>query len=114
MTWELRISSEAEACIDEQQQWYESDEKHGGAILANRWLASIEVALGELCQRPERHGFAPENGRWRPELKIRQMRFKPWKTRSAWRVLYVLDETKGIIALLQVRQEHRRRLFEGD
>jgi hypothetical protein len=114
MKWELRISSEAEACLVEQQRWYESDEKHGGADLAIRWLALIEAALGELCRSPKRHGFAPENGRWRPELNIRQMRFKPWKTRSAWRVLYVLDEKSGIITVLQVRHEHRRWLFEGD
>ena len=114
MNWELRISSEAEACINEQQQWYESDEKRGGTVLADRWLELIEVAMTELCKHPERHGFAPENGRWRPELNIRQMRFKPWKTRSSWRVLYVLDEKNGIITILQVRHEHRRWLFEGD
>ena len=114
MNWRLRIASEAEACIREQQQWYESDEKHGGADLADRWLTSLEVALGELCERPERHGFAPENGRWRSELSIRQMRFKPWKTRSAWRVLYVLDERHRVITILQVRHEHRRWLFEGE
>jgi hypothetical protein len=114
MNWELRISSEAEACSNEQQQWYESDEKHGGAALANRWLALIEVAMGELCKRPEKHDFAPESARWRPELNIRQMRFKPWKTRSAWRVLYVPDETNGIITILQVRHEHRRWLFEAE
>lgn len=112
MSWELRISSEAEACINEQQQWYESDERHGGADLANRWLGLIEAALGELENHPERHGFAPENGRWRPELKIRQMRFRPWRSRSAWRVLFVLDEANGIITILQVRHEHRKWLFE--
>lgn len=114
MNWELRISSEAEACLKEQKQWYESDEKHGGADLANRWLALIEVAMLELCKRPKKHGFAPENGRWNPELNIRQMRFKPWKTKSVWRVLYVLDETSGIITVLQARHEHRRLLFEEE
>ncbi len=114
MSCKLRISSEAEACLKEQIQWYKSDEKHGGAELASRWLALIEVAMIEICKGPKKHGFAPENGRWNPDLNIRQMRFKPWKTKSVWRVLYVLDETSGIVTILQVRHERRKLLFEKE
>jgi hypothetical protein len=28
-------------------------------------------------RHPERHGFAPESGRWMPGIAIRQARFKP-------------------------------------
>ncbi len=112
MNWELRISSEAEACLKEQIQWYKSDEKHAGSELASRWLALLKGAMTELCKGPKKYGFAPENGRWNPDLNIRQMHFKPWKTKSVWRVLYVLDEASGIITILQVRHERRKLLFE--
>ena len=89
--FELRLSSEAERCIEEQLLWYEADENHGGAELADLWMGLLETTLETLKQHPERHGFAPENGRWKPDIPIRQMRFKPWKTPSAWRILYVID-----------------------
>lgn len=111
MSWNLRVSSEAEQCIDEQMQWYEIDEKHGGAELANRWLGKLEAALMKLSEHPERHGFAPENGRWHQGLDIRQMRFRPWKTKPGWRVLYVLDERLHTLTVLQVRHERRQWLF---
>ena len=95
MNYELRLSSEAERCIEEQLQWYEAAEQDGGSELADRWFDLLEAALEALGQHPERHGFAPENGRWMPEIAIRQMRFKPWKTSSAWRILYVMISDKA-------------------
>jgi len=109
----LRLSSEAERCIEDQLQWYEADEKYGGVELADRWLELLEAALDTLSQHPERHGYAPENGRWMPEISIRQMRFKPWKTPSAWRVLDVIDEKARLVTVLQVRHEKRPLLTEG-
>ena len=107
MNWELRISSEAERCIEEQMLWYEADERHGGADLADRWLKKLEAALQKLGDHPERHGFAPENGQWHPEVVIRQLRFKPWKSKPGWRVLYVMDDEKHRVIVLQVRHERR-------
>ena len=104
---ELRISSEAERCIEDQLQWYEADESNGGAERADRWIDLLEVALEALVKHPERHGFAPENGRWMSGIPIRQMRFKPWKTASVWRVLYVIDEKAGLVTVLQIRHEKR-------
>jgi plasmid stabilization system protein ParE len=111
--YELRVSPEAERCIDEQLLWYEANERNGGADLAVRWLDLLEVALESLSRHPERHGFAPENGRWMPAVAIRQMRFQPWKTTSVWRVLYVIDETAKWVTVLQVRHERRPLLDEG-
>lgn len=71
MDHELRISTEAERCIEEQLQWYEVDEANGGAELADRWLDLLTAALEALGRHPERNGFAPENGRWMPEVAIR-------------------------------------------
>ena len=108
---ELRISEEAERCIEEQLQWYEAAETDGGDALADRWLNLLEAALEGLGQHPERHGCAPENGRWRSEISIRQLRFKPWKTPSVWRVLYVIDDRARQVTVLQVRHEKRPLLF---
>jgi plasmid stabilization system protein ParE len=113
MNYELRLSSEAERCIEDQLQWYEADEKFGGTDLADRWLDLLEAALDTLSQHPERHGFAPENGRWMPAITIRQMRFKPWKTQSARRIIYVIDEKARQVMVLQVRHEKRPLLTEG-
>jgi plasmid stabilization system protein ParE len=107
MSYELRLSPEAERCIEEQLQWYEADEKNGGVELADRWLDLLEAALDALSLHPERHGFAPENGRWMSGVSIRQMRFKPWKTPSAWRILYVTDDETKLVTVLQVRHEKR-------
>lgn len=112
MDYELLLSSEAERCIEDQILWYEADETRGGAELADRWLDLLETAFDTLRQNPERYGFAPENGRWIPEIPIRQMRFKPWKTPSAWRILYVTDEQLARVTVLQVRHERRPLLPE--
>jgi plasmid stabilization system protein ParE len=113
MKYELRLSSEAERCIDDQLQWYEADETRGGVELADQWMDLLEAAFNTLNQHPERHGFAPENGRWMPRISIRQMRLKPWKTPSAWRVLYVIDEKARLVTVLQVRHEKRPLLDDG-
>ena len=110
--YELRLSAEAEHCVEYQLQWYEADEANGGAGLADRWLDLLEAAFDALGQHPERHGFAPENGRWMSEVSIRQMRFKPWKTPSAWRILYAIDDQARLVTVLQVRHEKRPLLPE--
>ena len=107
MIYGLHLSSEAERCIEDQLQLYEADEKNGGSELADRWVNLLEEALDALGQHPGRNGFAPENGRWMPEISIHQMRFKPWKAPSVWRVLYVIDEKARLVTVLQVRHEKR-------
>ena len=105
--YELLLSAEAERCIEDQLQWYEADQTADAAALANRWLGLMEVALDSLRQHLERQSSAPENGRWVPEISLRQMRFKPWKTPSAWRILFVIDEETQRVTVLQVRGERR-------
>jgi mRNA-degrading endonuclease RelE of RelBE toxin-antitoxin system len=105
MNYELRLSSETKQSIDEQMIWYESHEKNGGPELADRWMDLLEAALNSLTKNPEHHGFAPENGRWLPKISIRQLRFKPWKTPSAWRILYTIDQPTKVVAVLQIRHE---------
>jgi plasmid stabilization system protein ParE len=114
MSYELFLSDEAQRTIDDQIQWYEADEKHGGAALADRWLDKLEVALAKLSRSPQGHGPAPENGLWHPEVAIRQMQFRPWKSGVGWRVLYVVNEKQRIVTVLQVRHERRRWLFEAE
>ena len=107
MDYELLLSSEAERCIEDQLLWYEVAETGGGAKLADRWMDLLETALDTLKQHPERHKYAPENGRWLPGISIRQMRFKPWKTPLAWRIFFVIDEGAGQVTVLQTRHEKR-------
>lgn len=107
MSHELLISEEAERCIEDQLRWYEADEANGGVELADRWMDLLEAALEALARHPERHGYAPENGRWMAEIAVRQVRFKPWKTSSAWRILYVIDEPAKKVTVLQIRHERR-------
>jgi len=112
MTYELRFSREAETCIDDQLAWYEADESHGGIELADRWFAKLQDALATLTEKPTRHGFAPENGRWLSHLELRQMLFRPWKGKSTWRVLYVIDDEVKSVTVLQIRHAKRPFLFE--
>jgi plasmid stabilization system protein ParE len=114
MSYELTLSDEAQRTIEDQVQWYEADEKHGDAELADRWLNRLESALNRLATSPHRHGFAPENGRWHPELEIRQMQFRPWKSGVGWQVLFVIDEKQRHVTVLQVRHERRRWLFDKE
>ncbi|MFN0076348.1 MAG: type II toxin-antitoxin system RelE family toxin [Prosthecobacter sp.] len=110
--WSLADTGEDD--IDRQMIWYESDESHGGAVLANRWSDLLRLALDKLALSPHRHGFAPESGKWMPQYEIRQMLFRPWKTGVGWRVLYTIDEARKLVTILQIRHEHRRWLFEAE
>jgi hypothetical protein len=38
---------------------------------------------------------------------IRQLRFKPWKGPSAWRILYAINATARRVTVLQIRHEQR-------
>ncbi len=110
--WEL--SKPAKAAVERQLEWYESDQAHGGTELGDRWLASLERALEKLAIAPHHHGIAPENRRWNPQLEIRQMLLRPWKSGVGWRVIYTIDEDASLVSVLQIRHEHRRWLFERD
>lgn len=112
MKFHLLLSPEAERCIEEQLHWYEEDAKRGGTTLANRWLNRLEIALQNLADEPHRHGLAPENGRWMSNLVIRQVRLNPWKTRSAWRILFTVDENHRTVTVLQIRHASRRFLHQ--
>jgi hypothetical protein len=93
--------------MEEQLLWYEADDRNGGIELADRWMDLLEMTLEQLRKHPERHGFARENGRWRADVAIRQIRFKLWKTPSGWRILYVMDEKARQVTVIQIRHEKR-------
>ena len=113
MNYRVRLASSGDASITAQVEWYRSEERHGGEELAERWFSKLHVALATLATAPMRHGFAPENKKWLPEFEIRQMHFRPWKSGVGWRVLYTIDEDAQFVTVLQVRHEHRRRMFEA-
>jgi plasmid stabilization system protein ParE len=114
VSFRLTLTSEAEQSIEDQLLWYEEDDFRGGNQLADRWLAKLKAALREIADAPWQFGFAPENGRWSTHLELRQFRFEPWKTRSAWRILYIFDEGEKTVSVIQIRHAHRPFLHEEE
>jgi len=113
MTYLVKQTSSADECVASQVNWYHEDEQRGGEALALRWFDLQHVALAKLGNKPTRHGFAPENGKWMSKYEIRQMLFRSWKSGVGWRVLYTIDEGKKLVTIHQIRHEHRRWLFEA-
>jgi plasmid stabilization system protein ParE len=111
-TWEL--SDYGKEAINDQILWYEQNVYPDGDQLADRWFTEISDAFAVIAKAPMRFGFAPENGKWLPELQIRQMLFRPWKSGVGWRVLFAVDEDAKLVTILQVRHEHRLWMHEGD
>lgn len=114
MSYRWSLSSAADDGVLRQTAWYLTEIPDGGADLARRWNSLLQTALEKLAVAPTRFGFAPENGQWLPELQIRQMLFRPWKSGAGWRVLYTIDERKKLVTVLQIRHEHRLRMFEAE
>jgi mRNA-degrading endonuclease RelE of RelBE toxin-antitoxin system len=104
MSFHFNLDEAARLSIREELVWLE--EKLGDEI-ADFWLESLEKCLDEITAHPERHGFAPENGRLISGAEVRQKRFRPWKGKPGWRVLYMIDENARIVTILQVRSERQ-------
>lgn len=105
MKYNLLLSSEALVSIERQMIWFEETE--GNERLADQWMALLRPTLEKISDNPERNGFAPENGRWRPEVSVRQKRFRPWKGKPGWRILYTSRESDLSVTILQIRHERR-------
>ncbi|MCX6838071.1 MAG: type II toxin-antitoxin system RelE/ParE family toxin [Verrucomicrobia bacterium] len=112
MSYSLTLATEAKLSIRQQRQWYRT-ELEDGDVLAKRWTRELDQALEKLCEHPERHSLAAENGRWHPEVVLRRMLFRPWKSGMGWRVLFTVDEQEQVVTVLQVRHEHRPPLKES-
>lgn len=113
MSYSLALATEAKQSIRQQRQWYRN-ELEGGGELAARWTRELDQALDNLCEQPERHGLAAENGKWHPGVVLRRMLFRPWNSGVGWRVLFTVDELKRVVTVLQVRHEHRPPLEESE
>lgn len=113
MNYRVKQSASGDAAIAAQVAWYQADERRGGEALAKRWLDLLHRSLAGLAETPTRHRLAPENGEWLPQHRIRQMLFRPWKSRAGWRVLFTIDEKAKLVTVLQVRHERRRYLHES-
>lgn len=104
MSFQYVLDDAALVSIREQLVWLE--EKAGNEI-ADLWMDSLEQCLDGLTTHPGRNGFATENGRIVPGVEVRQKRFRPWKGKPGWRVLYVIDEPGSVVTILQVRSERQ-------
>jgi plasmid stabilization system protein ParE len=98
------LDDAARLSIREELIWLE--EKLGDES-ADFWIEALEKCLDALTSHPERNGFAPENGKIFRGVKIRQKRFRPWKGKPGWRVLYMVDELEAIVTILQIRHERQ-------
>lgn len=78
-----------------------------GELLSEKWANEFDNVLESLTSHPERNGFAPENGLIFRGVEIRQKRFRPWKGKPGWRVLYLVDEIEAIVTILQIRHERQ-------
>lgn len=111
MTYVLSAAEDAKQSIKEQVDWYKQSEDR--KELGEEWLKRFRNALETLKANPLKFGFAPENGQWRVEDEIRQYLFRPWKSKSTWRVLYSVDQKAGTVTLVQVRHSSRPLLSDS-
>ncbi|MFN0077738.1 MAG: type II toxin-antitoxin system RelE/ParE family toxin [Prosthecobacter sp.] len=112
MSHGLEVSPEALESMDDQMRWYETNVRPGGDELAELWRARLHESLETLSRHPEWHGLAAESGKWHPEIVLRRMLFRPWKSGKGWRVLFWIDEAAGRVVVLEVRHESRPPLAE--
>ncbi len=63
---EVRITSRAEADIEEAWQWWS---EHRSTELADRWYSAIYPAIESLTQMPERCALAPERDEHQSEVR---------------------------------------------
>lgn len=76
---------------------------------------AVQLAEGDVDGIPpegkQRNGHDAANLSF-ATISIRQIRFKPWKAPSAWRILYVIDDSARLVTVLQIRHEKRPLLPE--
>lgn len=69
---------------------------------AARWFAAFMEAQAALREQPERHGLAPENGKYPSEL--RQTFFKT-KRGNRYRIVYTIQGNQ--VSIMHVRGQGR-------
>jgi len=101
--FEVILSAEAEANIDEAYQWI----AEANQSAADRWYAGLIAALKGLAELPLRCPIAPETRLGLIDREVRQLLYG----RSYWkyRILFAVDARK--ILILHVR--HGARLYLG-
>jgi plasmid stabilization system protein ParE len=104
--YQVVIDPRAEEDIEQALNWLKEQAPHK----VEEWFDSLESEILSLQTIPERCPLAPENGRWEPELEIRQLLFDRYP--STYRILFtILGKT---VRILQIRHGARRYLFESD
>ena len=102
----LLLSSKARQHIREQCLWYREN-LEDGVSLANRWTRTLDSALHQLCQLPDRHPPASPEDQVLPGRQLRRMLFRPWKSGRGWKVLFCADEEARTVTVLYIRHESR-------
>jgi toxin ParE1/3/4 len=102
----IEIDSRASEDIDQALNWL----REQAPQKVEEWLDCLESEILSLQILPERCPLAPENGRWEPELELRQLLFDRYP--SIYRILFTV--IGDVVRILQVRHGARRYLFEVD
>jgi len=109
MRFRYALDEDALVSVREQLIWFE---KNSSEEIADFWVKSLETCIDEINAHPERNGFAPENWKRFADGEVRQKRFRPWKGKPGWRVLYMIEEIGAVVKILQIRNERQPWLGE--
>jgi plasmid stabilization system protein ParE len=105
MKYHLKLLPEADENVDRIYLWIAKRSPEG----ARRWFLRFLEVVESLCEKPQLHGFAPENDFVEPE--IRQVVFKT-KRGLPYRALFRI--VGGEIQILHVRGPGQNLLKRSD
>ena len=104
--YRIEIDPRASEDIDQALVWIGEQAPHK----VEEWFDSLVSEIHSLETMPERCPLAPENGRWEPELELRQLLFDRYP--SIYRILFTV--IKDVVRILQVRHGALRYFFESE
>jgi mRNA-degrading endonuclease RelE of RelBE toxin-antitoxin system len=113
MSYDLILSKQFRKQVRELRSWYQVHVEDG-VSLAHRWTRALDKSLNELCANPKRQGLAPSIEQQHPDVPVRRMLFRPWKSKRGWRILFVVDDSTRTIEVLHLRHESRPPLSDED
>ena len=103
MTYEIKISSEADAEADEVYEWIARDSLQN----ASRWYLRLFDAIQTLSENPQRCPLAPDNNAFDDD--VRQLLYG--KRRGVYRILFTISG--NAVHVLNIRHAARKYLGES-
>jgi plasmid stabilization system protein ParE len=103
MTYEIKISSEADQEADEVYEWIARDSLRN----ASRWYLGLIDAIQTLSENPQRCPLAPDDGAFDDE--VRQLLYG--KRKGVYRILFTISS--DAVHILKIRHGARKYLGES-